>query len=343
MNGDNENASSGDTSANQAQTRPNAPSEPLATGLAVDQKPKPEGEAGDTGKSATEAQKETLAAIKKGEIVGLIIAGVVAFGTIGQWVTNSCNNSSSSQQTDKLIVAARLNSLAAQDIAEASRRNAISAEHFSNSASSINGGIGDAVRKLGEQADKMVDANKINRESLVIAQRAFVYMDGFDVFPIKDASEKVTGYTFYARWENTGNTPAYHFIHFEDNNWFSMPIYLFPEYSLPAAPPGVLEKVKQFPGVIAPHATLNGRPATRTLLEMQAVDKVPPLYFYFWGWATYNDSFQCPHRSEYCNRAISFDPSRTDHQVTFLQCEEHNCNDRDCKDFKPSTDPKCVP
>jgi len=76
--------------------------------------------------------------------IELFLSCAIAFFAAGQLI-NSCT---SSKQTDQLIRAAWLNSLAAQDIADASQKNATAAEHFSISASSINGGISDAVGQL---------------------------------------------------------------------------------------------------------------------------------------------------------------------------------------------------
>jgi hypothetical protein len=94
----------------------------------------PTGHTSDSKQSASDAQRETLDAIKKGERIALFIAGIVAFGTIGQWVTTSCNNASTSAQTEKLIKASH---------------------DFAASAESINGGIDHAVSKLNLQADAL--------------------------------------------------------------------------------------------------------------------------------------------------------------------------------------------
>jgi hypothetical protein len=178
MDSENEKVGSGDSSANEAPPEANTASEPLS-GAAIDQEPNPKVRTGDAGNSATETQKETLNAIKKGESIGLIIASVVAFGTLGQWITNSCNNSATSVQTDKLIAAANINALAAKKIAAASETNAKAAQDFAADAGLINKSIGDAVGQLQAQASQTSRSANIANETLRRSQRPWVNAESF--------------------------------------------------------------------------------------------------------------------------------------------------------------------
>jgi hypothetical protein len=128
----------------------------------------------DSKQSASEAQRETLDAIKKGERIALIIAAIVAVGTIGQWITTSCNNASTSAQTEKLIKASH---------------------DFAVSAESINGGIDRAVSKLNlqagalnnsvQQASRLADDTEAANQNVVEADRpwmgAYINVTNFSV------------------------------------------------------------------------------------------------------------------------------------------------------------------
>jgi hypothetical protein len=117
-----------------------------ANSIETNQKPKPSGETTNPKESASDTQKETLDAIKKGERIALIIAGIVAFGTLGQWITSCNNNASTSRQTDQLIAAAKISAQAAKD-------NVAAANNFASSARNINDGIDSAVSRLNRQAN----------------------------------------------------------------------------------------------------------------------------------------------------------------------------------------------
>ena len=111
------------------------------SGVGVDDASKGSVEAPKPTQSASQTQKETLDAIRKGERIALIIAAIVAFGTIGQWITSCNNNASTTKQTERLL--------------DAANRVDDAAESFSRSASGINGGVNNAVDKLNLQADAL--------------------------------------------------------------------------------------------------------------------------------------------------------------------------------------------
>jgi hypothetical protein len=146
MNDLNSDEGDGETENNKCQPHPEAISaadlqrDPVAT-VEINQQERAAIEAESAAREAKATQKETLDAVRKGERIALIIAGVVAFATIGQWITSCNNNASTSIQTDKLICAAN--------------KNAAAAEKFRIAAEGINAGIGDAVRKLNLQAGEL--------------------------------------------------------------------------------------------------------------------------------------------------------------------------------------------
>jgi hypothetical protein len=101
--------------------------------------------------------------------VELILALAITFFSAAQWITSCANNSSTTTQTNQLIRAANINACAARRIAAASNRNATAAESFATTAGLINGGIGDAVKKLETQAKEIESSRK---SSVDAAQKA---------------------------------------------------------------------------------------------------------------------------------------------------------------------------
>jgi hypothetical protein len=143
----------GSTTKSQQIPAPNIPSPPepgtAVNVVEVDPEPKSSGETNDTKQSANTNQKETLDAIRKGERIALIIAGIVAFATIGQLVITLVNNGNTSDQADKMILVSQRNERAATKFADQARR--------------INIGISDAVAKLNVQAGALKDSSDQTR------------------------------------------------------------------------------------------------------------------------------------------------------------------------------------
>jgi hypothetical protein len=168
-------------------------------------------------KFASETQKETLDAIKKGERIALIIAAIVAVGTIGQWITTCQNNVSTSVQTDKLIMAANTQAGAAKQLAAASQRNADAAEKFSaaaernaaaaesffKSAVHINSGLKDAVGELKSQVET-------SRQQFATSERPYVNVVGSKYVK---GPEPEDHRVYIDLWfVNYGRSPALHVI-----------------------------------------------------------------------------------------------------------------------------------
>jgi hypothetical protein len=183
---------------------------------------KPAGEGPDN--KAERNQKETLDAIKKGERIALIIAGIVAFVTICQFLLAWTNGKSTSNQIDRLITAAQTQATAAQQMVSASERNAGAAEKFATNAGYINNGVGDAVNKLAAQAEQLEVSRKSSEGNFRQDQRAWVGVTGFDpsLEPRHgtlvalggglsvDMSDRTPATTVRVLIANTGKSPARH-------------------------------------------------------------------------------------------------------------------------------------
>lgn len=178
-------------------------------GIEIDPKPKSEIEDENSSDTAKRNQKETLDAIKKGERIALIIAGIVAFATIGQLVTTILNNRTSSSQTEKLITASQM-------AAHSADHNATAATSFAGSAESINKGIAEAVGKLQMQADEMdearISSDKRSSDALQATienfhqdQRAWIGVCGFGLQSLEEGKP----FSVLIKFCNSGKTPAY--------------------------------------------------------------------------------------------------------------------------------------
>ena len=122
-------------------------------------------------------------------------------------MTSCQNNASTSKQTDQLITAAKINASSTEQIAAASERNATAAENFSGSASHINQGVGDAVKKLNLQAHASKTIAEQARKSLLASFRSDRAWIGVQHFQLLHYDPGVP-VEFTYDLVNSGKTPA---------------------------------------------------------------------------------------------------------------------------------------
>ena len=187
------------------------------------------------------------------------------------------------------------------------------------------------------QLAEMVKSNEINRAALYVVQRAFVYMP--ELYSVNFMQNgKPNGIVVFTQWENTGNTAALHVVQYQNSDWRreSLPA----DFNFPDKPCQSSFHVQiscdSEATFIAPHSKIKAGPMIIPREQLEGVNKGQN-HVYFWGWASYLDSFQCSHKSEFCEEIASFDGST----ITFANCPEHNCTDQDCKDYRPTEDPIC--
>lgn len=111
-------------------------------------------------------------------------------------------------QTEQLIKAANINACAARQIAAAADKNAIAAAGFATSAEEINTGIGEAAKKLGEQAKATRAANKIAEDA--------VKLQVSNYNPILEISDVRGNNLFPDPLDRTPNQPTKFFV-FKDH------------------------------------------------------------------------------------------------------------------------------
>lgn len=168
--------------------------------------------------------------------------------------------------------------------ADAAIKNAASAEANAESA-----------RKT---LDAMVEANRINREALQRVERAYVTFPivSVDLERITDASDKITGWTFYIPVENTGNTAVKELkVHV---NWHWRPDELPRNFDYPDYGPD--EEIR-FPLAAKERIFSSPMEIGREIIEKLAVGQIN---VYFYAWATYSDVFEHTqaHRTAFCHK-----------------------------------------
>jgi hypothetical protein len=184
------------------------------------------------------------------------------------------------------------------------------------------------------QLKQMIESNRINRDSLYTVQRAFIVYDGVehDIVNAVIGVQKIVplgkAFRFYAKWENSGNTPA---------------IEVVQGFGVAGRQPGKVseesfllegqENEPQFSTSFAGPRT----PVTSRIHYMPAsFANVSESERYFFGWTYYRDTFPNtkPHVTEFCEHIDTVETAPHDaYRFTLSQCSEHNCVDEFCADY----------
>lgn len=192
----------------------------------------------------------------------------------------------------------------------------------------------------------MLEANRINRESLEDVQRAYISFQGIQarkfIFKGKGGSDETLIFEFGAEMLNAGNTPSNSVA-----QWF---------YGDNLSDEPNEEQFKGNPThntkVIGPKTPYDFGGARRPIdffesgPETTGPFQVPTLHhkFFVWGWIAYNDIFPNTtiHITEFCQllsgmgggrRTPPFDPNAS-WTFKFEDCKQHNCADEHCDDYK---------
>jgi hypothetical protein len=190
------------------------------------------------------------------------------------------------------------------------------------------------------QWSTMRDSNKINRSTMKISQRAFVFIPYTEFGPTTERGTGRKGWLLSPMMENGGNTPALKVRNVVNQN---APEYaVLPEgFNFPDGPAtyGTFPNtnVKGGDSIVGPHGRL-GMSALGVADEVLQQVNTGKSHVYLWGWVAYDDIFGCRHKTEYCEEIAGLS---TEGQVMFSSCAEHNCADKDCKDYQPTDSAIC--
>jgi len=192
------------------------------------------------------------------------------------------------------------------------------------------------------QLRAMRESNRINREALVSVQRAFLYVDEFQMFIERNADDptKINGFTLYPRVKNSGTTPA-----LDATDWVNIktldkpitPSFTFPDLDSR----GNVISVKQqlTPGFFPPQSVETLAVPLGISARIAQDVNAGKAYVYLYGWIRYRDVFKEtePHVSMFCIQikelrqvaAIGGNPAST--TLVTNTCSEHNCVDKQCE------------
>jgi hypothetical protein len=196
------------------------------------------------------------------------------------------------------------------------------------------------------QWQALLDSNRINRESLVSVQRAFVSFDTTTQEHITQRfpSGEKGGFFFAARVRNEGTTPALGISqYFGSDDLTGEPTEEQFENHV-GSPSGIIgpKSPRTFGRVYKPDSffgitKIRGRTDVDTAVSIGG--KIP----YYWGWMIYRDVFPNTktHITEFCQRVFSVTvnselgpSSPPQYGISYESCDHHNCIDETCEDYE---------
>jgi hypothetical protein len=193
----------------------------------------------------------------------------------------------------------------------------------------------------------MRDSNNINRENMESVQRALVSYSGQTGQIKRLTGKKVTSLTMVLPWQNTGVTPAMNGKSVVSWKTFPSPNGIPDNFTYPDQ---VQVEPRQFE--IPPREFGSG--TMDVPIEWIQVTKDKTVRMFIYGWITYDDIFKgrpegskvTPrHLSEFCDEITNIKSAPDDitdpaANITWelSLCQEHNCTDDRCKDYKEQTE-----
>jgi len=202
------------------------------------------------------------------------------------------------------------------------------------------------------QLGQMIESNQINRESLTSVQRAFVSFQRFEYFRLQDPDHSnVHNWDILADFDNNGATSAIDVIGIlqvqelpaePTDEQFRGPYTHFPTISIPPKSTRAVRIPRPIPeplifGVdLGPVITIKS--PTQTHFNR---------HLFVWSWIYYRDVFRETesHVTEFCNQLTginlltqNYNPSASpwapgNLNFTYAGCSNHNCDDKQCKDY----------
>jgi hypothetical protein len=189
----------------------------------------------------------------------------------------------------------------------------------------------DAAKSAADAAQNTAD---ITRDSLLYVQRAFIFVNDFDVTRlVAPGTSRLDGSMRFAfHWENGGTTPT---LDMQTHISFELLRSDLPEdFTFPDLPKGE----PPFRMFVGPKATSRSAPLFVPAPDIIAVhDHMGRLYI--WGWAKYRDIFPKTgeHITRFCSELtdVTGDLSGVNGTPVNLQtanCPRGNCYDQECKE-----------
>lgn len=200
-----------------------------------------------------------------------------------------------------------------------------------------------------KQLTAMRESNKISRDALESIQRPFIAILMDD--PIRNMQD--TGRAFWifrAHAENSGTSPAIGAVHAMMSD--SMPEepsgetfiahgfnneWRLPSATIGAKAPGSFDEIHK-PEIPDVFETPPPTDFHRLPIPTMQVNR----NLFFWGWVVYRDILPDTdiHLSEFCQRLSNavYVPSQGRVNIMFSNCQQHNCVDKECRDYQRVVD-----
>jgi hypothetical protein len=183
----------------------------------------------------------------------------------------------------------------------------------------------------------------VSNQSSVAGQRAYANFSGLQPAGrlVDDNNNKrITHFTFWAKWENSGTTPAKNAV--GRINYRRTTDAMRRDLAFDFSDQGTIPDA---PYIIGPKGTINSPPIAVPIQDVQ--DQINGrLHLYVYGWTAYDDIFKGNrHLTEFCVELVNFHStnaiditdmaSLTD--ALPITCPQHNCYEEDCQDYKQRT------
>jgi hypothetical protein len=187
------------------------------------------------------------------------------------------------------------------------------------------------------QWTQMAEQTRISREAIEAVQRAFVYIDGFQIAPVTVGTnpKEFAELQFFGQIRNTGTTEAvssrYH-INFLVNDVQLPENFPYPDRDEKG---NVVIDDKGEPGFFAPQSSLLTSPVHIGMNKVHEAQAGKFLFIY--GWIRYRDVFEKTpdHRTLFCDQiqfdAAAISPGSPIHAPRYIPCPKHNCTDEQCQ------------
>jgi hypothetical protein len=210
-------------------------------------------------------------------------------------------------------------------------------------------GIGVIVAIIyGCQLSQMVKSNKISRESLQSAQRAFVSFKSIVSARGNESwCEKGKHYwEFSPQFENLGSTPALSAV---NHVGVAILTYEPDDAAFEKVDPstfvwetiGPRAEIQVATSQAAKEDDILGKDYGETMPILHEGTHIPlnipnSRMLFVWGWVAYRDVFNGtkPHLTEFCQRLMGIAQFGDRHVETFVGCGKHNCTDEYCGNYQ---------
>lgn len=181
----------------------------------------------------------------------------------------------------------------------------------------------------------MRESNELNRGALTSVQRAFVYLEGFDVAPNIGSDGVIVGIRITPRWKNSGATRTVDAFAWSNFYWGCPPAgFDYPDYD----DAGHVIPTKAGRQVFVPPQTTSKM--TPHKLDMATLREIrnKGLEYRLYGWIKYRDVFSGTrmHTTRYCYSVAEILDTPTANGVPNIglhpcQDEQRNCVDEGCR------------